>query len=598
MFSRLSSLLQFTVLLGTATASPTHGTSTVVRPVTPTTVSVSASSDFSSLPSSLSAASSSSTLASTPSPSTPLATAALDKAQVIGIVNGPVTTFNGIPFAEPPVGDLRFRFPVPVHGYNGTINATQPATQCIQLEPQIRVDMPPQMLQDVEVYSTSVLSSSSAPQSEDCLNINVQIPTGTKPGAKLPVVAFIFGGGFVVGSNAQMPGDAVVARSVEMGQPVIYAAMNYRLHAFGFLGGKEVKDAGVGNLGLHDQREALRWIQKNIAAFGGDPEKVTLWGPSSGAISSTLQMVTNGGNTEGLFRGSVMSAGSTIPTGDIEELQPIYDRVVDAAGCNVADDTLECLRQLPAANLTAAAVTIPSLFGYPGLATPWAPRADGKFLTAPPEHLVLANQVADIPFISGDALDEGTIFATGSFNITTEQQFRDYVHQFFFPHVPSAALLEPLFNLYPNDPAAGSPFLTGDANQLAPMYKRMAAFQGDMIFQAPRRFILDQRSSKQPTWSYISERGAVPGLGFAHGTDIASAISGQELADYIIQFTATQDPNGKNGTASERTIYWPKYDTAKRQVLSVLNDSLAIGNDTLRLEPIASLTALSIAFPL
>ncbi|EJF60607.1 alpha/beta-hydrolase, partial [Dichomitus squalens LYAD-421 SS1] len=428
MFSRLSSLLQFTVLLGTATASPTHGTSTVVRPVTPTTVSVSASSDFSSLPSSLSAASSSSTLASTPSPSTPLATAALDKAQVIGIVNGPVTTFNGIPFAEPPVGDLRFRFPVPVHGYNGTINATQPATQCIQLEPQIRVDMPPQMLQDVEVYSTSVLSSSSAPQSEDCLNINVQIPTGTKPGAKLPVVAFIFGGGFVVGSNAQMPGDAVVARSVEMGQPVIYAAMNYRLHAFGFLGGKEVKDAGVGNLGLHDQREALRWIQKNIAAFGGDPQKVTLWGPSSGAISSTLQMVTNGGNTEGLFRGSVMSAGSTIPTGYIEELQPIYDRVVDAAGCNVADDTLECLRQLPAANLTAAAGTIPSLFGYPGLATPWAPRADGKFLTAPPEHLVLANQVADIPFISGDALDEGTIFATGSFNITTEQQFRDYVH--------------------------------------------------------------------------------------------------------------------------------------------------------------------------
>ncbi|TBU44216.1 alpha/beta-hydrolase [Dichomitus squalens] len=595
MFSRLASLLQLVVLLGTATASPTHDTPAVVRPIT---VSISTSSDLSSSPSSLSAASLSSTPASTSSPSTPLATAALDKAQVIGIVNGSVNTFNGIPFAEPPVGDLRLRFPVPIHGYNGTIDATQPATQCIQLEPQIRVDMPPQMLQDVVAYSASVLPTSSAPQSEDCLNINVQIPTGTKPGEKLPVVAYIFGGGFVVGSNAQISGDALVARSVEMGQPVIFAAMNYRLHAFGFLGGKEVKDAGVGNLGLHDQREALRWIQKNIAAFGGDPEKVTLWGPSAGAISSALQMVTNGGNTEGLFRGSVMSAGSTIPTGYIEELQPIYDRVVDAAGCNVADDTLECLRQLPTANLTAAAGTIPSLFGYPGLATPWLPQADGKFLTAPPEHLVLANQVADIPFISGDALDEGTIFASGSYNVTTEQQFRDYVHHFFFPHVPSAALLEPLFDLYPNDPAAGSPFLTGDANQLAPMYKRMAAFQGDMIFQAPRRFILDQRSSKQPTWSYISKRGAVPGLGAAHGTDFSSAISGQELTDYIIQFTATQDPNGKNGTASERTIYWPKYDTAKRQVLSVLNDSLAIGNDTLRLEPIASLTALSIAFPL
>ena len=76
------------------------------------------------------------------------------------------------------------------------------------------------------------------------------------------------------------------------------------------------------------------------------------------------------------------------------------------------------------------------------------------------------------------------------------------MHQFYFSHAPSEAVLEPLFELYPNDPAAGSPFLTGDANQLAPMYKRMAAFQGDAIFQAPRRFFLDQQSSKQPTWSY------------------------------------------------------------------------------------------------
>ncbi len=83
----------------------------------------------------------------------------------------------------------------------------------------------------------------------------------------------------------------------------------------------------------------------------------------------------------------------------------------------------------------------------------------------------------------------------------TEQEFRDYVHEFYFSRAPQA-FLEPLFSLYPADPAAGSPFLTGEANQLAPMYKRIAAFQGDVIFQAPRRFFLDQRSSKQPTWSY------------------------------------------------------------------------------------------------
>ena len=145
---------------------------------------------------------------------------------------------------------------------------------------------------------------------------------------------------------------------------------------------------------------------------------MTIWGPSSGAISSALQMVTNGGNTEGLFRGAVMSAGSPLPTGDVEELQPIYDQIVNAVGCNGAEDTLECLRQVPAANLTAAAATAPNLFGYPGLATPWGPRADGVFLTAPSQHLVLAGQVADIPFVTGDALDEGMIFATGSFNVT------------------------------------------------------------------------------------------------------------------------------------------------------------------------------------
>ena len=129
-------------------------------------------------------------------------------------------------------------------------------------------------------------------------------------------------------------------------------------------------------------------------------------------------MVTNHGNTEALFRGAIMSAGSPLPTGDIKELQPVYDQIVDATGCSGASDTLACLRQVPADNLTAAAATAPNLFSYSGLATPWAPRADGKFLTAPPQHLVLAGQVANVPFITGDALDEGTMFATGSWNVT------------------------------------------------------------------------------------------------------------------------------------------------------------------------------------
>ncbi|KAI0699629.1 alpha/beta-hydrolase [Cerioporus squamosus] len=503
----------------------------------------------------------------------------------------------GIPFAEPPLGDLRLRLPKPITSYNGTINATQPATQCMQLLPTIRTDAPAELLQDMTAYVGGFVST-GLPQSEDCLTVNVQVPEGTQPGAKLPVIALtvilLSSGGFVVGSSAQMTGDAVVQRSVAMGQPVIFAAMNYRLHAFGFLGGKEVKDAGVGNLGLHDQREGLRWIHKHIAAFGGDPDKVTIWGPSAGAISVGLQMVTNGGDPEGLFRGAIMSSGSPLPSGDITHLQPQYDTVVEHAGCANSSDTLQCLREVPADTLLAAAATIPSLFGYPGLATPWAPRADGVFLKAAPQHLVLNGSVADIPFLTGDSLDEGTVFASGSFNVTTEDQFRSYVHQFFYPNAPEA-LLSPLFKLYPNDPAQGSPFGTGDANELAPMYKRMAAFQGDIIFQAPRRFFLNQRSSKQNAWTFINERGRFGGLGVAHGSDFGPALLGaDDLADYIIQFTATLDPNG----ASNRTISWPKYDAAHRKALHLVDEGLNIGNDSLRLAAMDELTALSVAFPL
>ncbi|EJF60604.1 alpha/beta-hydrolase [Dichomitus squalens LYAD-421 SS1] len=559
MFSRLASLLQLVVLLGTATASPTHDTPAVVRPIT---VSISTSSDLSSSPSSLSAASLSSTAASTSSPSTPLATAALDKAQVIGIVNGSVTTFNGIPFAEPPVGDLRLRFPVPIHGYNGTIDATQPATQCIQLEPQIRVDMPPQMLQDVVAYSASVLPTSSAPQSEDCLNINVQIPTGTKPGEKLPVVAYIFGGGFVVGSNAQISGDALVARSVEMGQPVIFAAMNYRLHAFGFLGGKEVKDAGVGNLGLHDQHG--RRACKLVGVAGQE-----------GRAGSRVIRIEVEERLEERSRGDVREEKLVHVVTELL-LSPVYIISDRFEGAWVLKTYV--MLKLPVAKIVPSSSASPEMNG---MSATW-----------------LASTKC-----SGGAIGwSSSMYPVGIVEpaLMTDPRKRPSV-------LPPFVTIWSAEEIAPEDGPqrvtfSGSPpkaaIFFWIQRRAWPMYKRMAAFQGDMIFQAPRRFILDQRSSKQPTWSYISERGAVPGLGFAHGTDIASAISGQELADYIIQFTATQDPNGKNGTASEHTIYWPKYDTAKRQVLSVLNDSLAIGNDTLRLEPIASLTALSLAFPL
>ncbi|PIL25487.1 hypothetical protein GSI_13377 [Ganoderma sinense ZZ0214-1] len=181
-------------------------------------------------------------------------TVQLDQATVYGTTNGSVTSYLGIPFAEPPVGDLRLRLPKPIESYNGMIDATQVGPRCFQLLPPLRTDMPAELLQDVVAALTALSPVETQPESEDCLNLNVVVPAGTPAGANLPVLAFIFAGGFSWGSNTQFDGEAIVVqKSIDMGQPIIFAAVNYRLHAFGFLGGKEVKDAGVANLGLHDR---------------------------------------------------------------------------------------------------------------------------------------------------------------------------------------------------------------------------------------------------------------------------------------------------------------------------------------------------------
>ncbi|KAJ2993759.1 hypothetical protein NUW54_g7667 [Trametes sanguinea] len=280
----------------------------------------------------------------------------LDEATVIGTTNGSVTQYLGIPYAQPPyaefsqsispasrvltkhhsVGNLRLRLPQAVKPYTGVINATTFGNQCIQQDftlPSFPQDVP----EAAQQYLEDFIAIPDVPQSEDCLNLNVIAPADATPESKLPVLVWIYGGGFQHGSNAMEPGEAVVARSLQIGHPVIYVAMNYRLSAFGVLGGKEVKEAGVGNLGLQDQREAFRWVHKYIAAFGGDPSKVTIWGESAGAISVSLHMLANGGNTEGLFRAGFMESGAPGPYGDILELQGTYDQIVAVRVCSSAE---------------------------------------------------------------------------------------------------------------------------------------------------------------------------------------------------------------------------------------------------------------------
>ncbi|KAI9063825.1 carotenoid ester lipase [Trametes sanguinea] len=524
--------------------------------------------------------------------SSKLATVKLDDATVVGTSDGVVTQFLGIPFAEPPVGDLRLRLPQPISRYRGTINATTFGNQCIQqtlITPTIPTNFPPQ----VSSFVAAMAVPPDVPQSEDCLNINVIVPAGAKPGDKLPVAAWIYGGGFQIGSNAVRPGQVVVNRSIEIGQPVIFVSMNYRLSAFGFLGGREISEAGLGNLGLQDQREALRWVQKHIAAFGGDPGKVTIWGESAGAQSVAFQMLAKNGDTEGLFRAGWMESGGVSPAGNVSKLQPNFDFIASETGCASARDIIQCLREAPADSLKAAMDKTATFLSFTSLNTPWMPHADGLFLTDNPQKLVQEGKIADIPFVVGACEDEGTLFSLSSLNITTNNEAAAYIKSTYFPNAPEEDITR-LLELYPSNPALGSPFGTGDAFAFTPEFKRLAAFQGDFIFHSTRRFLLDQRAGKQVARSFLSERNKVVGLGATHTTELANVFGGGDMTDFLARFASNLDPNG----GSE--LHWPEYNPASPELIAFVEGKapLTVIPDTFRKEANDFLVQLGLAQPI
>nr|VWO96114.1 Ku70 protein [Ganoderma boninense] len=501
-------------------------------------------------------------------------TVVLDKATVVGKVDDTTGTiqFLGIPFAEPPVGNLRLRLPVPLGPYGtGTINATTFGNQCVQqIQPAqaLPSGFPSAGAQRLAGAGTPPPQAQVVPQDEDCLNVNVIMPANVTADSKLPVALWIYG----------EPGENVVQRSVQLDHPLIFVAPNYRLNAFGFLGGKELKAADATNLGLHDQRVAFRWVQKYISQFGGDPTKVMIWGESAGAQSVGLQMLVNGGDTEGLFRAAFMESGAPTPEGFVDNpfLQATFDQFVIDAGCGGSADPVACLRT--------------------SVNQPWEPRADGKILVEPPERQVLTGRVANIPFVSGNQKDEGTLFSFDNINITTDDEFFNYVQNSFFPNVGSAKIKR-LLELYPSDPAAGSPFGTGDNFAFTPEFKRMAALQGDLLFIAPRRLLTQTFAERQPVFSFLGNEHGVEGLGVPHASDIQDVFGPPgkgNLQDYLIRFATTLDPNG------DGAVEWPRY-TNKEPSLLTLNDgdpAVNITQDVFRAEAMAFLTELCLEDPM
>lgn len=203
--------------------------------------------------------------------------------------------FLGMPYAQPPVGDLRFRWPQSINtSFDGVRDASQYGYSCMQYHTTFNI-------------------------SEDCLNINVIRPNrGNSSGnnaTSLPVLVWIFGGGLYTGSTADPRYNlsGVVQVSQDMGQPIMAVSMNYRLGMWGFLQTPGLVAEGSSNAGLADQRLALQWVQENIAAFGGDPGRVVVWGESAGAQSIAYHLFSYEGRDDGLYRGAIMESGG--PTG-------------------------------------------------------------------------------------------------------------------------------------------------------------------------------------------------------------------------------------------------------------------------------------------
>ncbi|KAG7293966.1 hypothetical protein NEMBOFW57_004027 [Staphylotrichum longicolle] len=539
-------------------------------------------------------------------------TVTIASGNIVGKERLATEAFNGIPFALPPVGPLRLKPPVRLNSSLGTFDASGMASACPQFISD--TDANDFLSTILNTVSNSPLFQKALKVSEDCLSISIVRPKGTKAGDKLPVLFWIFGGGFELGWSSMYDGGPLVSNAIDMGKPYIFVAINYRVAGFGFMPGKEILADGSANLGLLDQRMGLEWVADNIAAFGGDPGKVTIWGESAGAISVFDQMALYSGNIQykgkPLFRGAIMNSGSVIPAEPVDgpKGQAIYDAVVAKAGCAGTFDTLACLRAAPYDKFLAAVNSVPAFLSYNSVALSYLPRPDGKVLTQSPDVLAKAGKYTAVPMIIGDQEDEGTIFALFQPNITSSDKIVTYLGDLFF-HGATKSQLETLVSLYSPWVWDGSPFRSGIFNEIYPGFKRLAAILGDLVFTLTRRVFLEDATANHPNvpaWSYLASYDqGTPILGTFHTSDILQVFYGilpnyasKSIQGYYANFVYNLDPNNAGGGTSQKSKIaedWPQW-SQDRMLINFFADSNGYLKDDFRSDAAKFLAANAEAF--
>ncbi|CAD5234649.1 unnamed protein product [Bursaphelenchus xylophilus] len=320
--------------------------------------------------------------------------------QVVAQNQKPVTQFLGIPFGEPPIGNLRFRKPKPKAPWRVPVNATTPPKACIQ-----STDTYFGNFYGATMWNTNV------EQSEDCLYLNIYIPGDINKGKKIAVMVWVYGGGFWSGCSTLDVYDGKILASEEN---VIIVTMNYRVSLFGFiyLGREEAP----GNMGLWDQLLALKWVYTNIDKFGGDPECITLFGESAGAASVSMHMLSQ--KSTPYFNRAIIQSGSATAPWAIENRQVALHRSVvlyEYMKCgNMSHDpdkwnmdlVLECLLAATPEKLRDSEWAPVMEFAD----FPWVPVIDGDFMVESATTSLKAGHFKKTQLLAGSNLDEAIYF--------------------------------------------------------------------------------------------------------------------------------------------------------------------------------------------
>lgn len=470
-----------------------------------------------------------------------------DKGPVVGLEAKGVIAFYDIPYAAPPTGDLRWKPPQPRAPWTEVRDATKRGVACPQGKDPI-------------VMTTPTIA-------EDCLALNVWTPAVT---GKRPVMVFVHGGSFTNGS-----GNYALYDGTNLAQnDVVTITINYRLGALGFLAHPlltaESDKHSSGNYGFLDQQAALAWVKANAAKFGGDPDDVTLFGESAGAISTCVHVVSP--LAKGLFHRAISESGTcTLVNVPLKDPGTAAEDSMEERGARFAKDLgctdLACLRAKPIDALLAA--TTGGGIGTTELGI--GPTIDGYVVPSDPRTLLKTGPANDVPYIIGTNGNEGSIF-TQSLVISTEAQYEALVK-------------------------AGNP-LIGD--QLLTIWKAAdyptpkdayTALVSEGLFVCPARNAVRSVSKRTNAWLYHFEHvppvGKTLGIGSFHSSELFFVFGNFEqyytsptddelalsktMSGYWTRFAKAADPNG--GTA----LPWPKYDATSDSHL-VLETTQSIGS--------------------